>query len=68
MSEDEFAEQCAAQQHLKIAAKWSLDNVPSAANGLFENWKLLLNSIWLSYYLSGEKDLSPGSPKACFDL
>jgi hypothetical protein len=63
LSKEEYKMLIEKSPHIKIAAKWPLNNVHHAANELFKSWQFLLSITGLSHP-GDEKDLSPGDPKA----
>jgi len=68
LSSTEFEAMCDRFSHIKIAAKWPLQEAPLAANNLVESWYFFINLLGVNYFLTGEKGLLPGNPTGGFDL
>ena len=62
MNKEEFMMRLHTRPHIKIAAKWPVNEVHLAANELFKSWEFLLANTGF-IHPSGEKDLLPDGPK-----
>jgi hypothetical protein len=56
INEEDFRRRCADFEHIKIAAKWPLEKWENAVDGLYSNWKFLLNVCGINFQ-DGEKGL-----------
>ncbi|MDQ3683446.1 MAG: hypothetical protein M3352_10300 [Bacteroidota bacterium] len=66
LSKEEFIQCCMQYGHVKLATHFSLEEIHSAINNLFENWKLLIEILPAKHQCGGT-DLLTDDPKDGFD-